>query len=245
MFLHGTDLTLQAFHIFRLCIIGPQITYRFEAFLNAIRTVHFQSHLPVTQVLLHSPGAAHNEEGYGQYPQCRNRHLPVQEKDTDGDQGRGDTRAYQFRNEMRGCCLHGGTVRHDGAGQIGQILFPEEGQRYLTQLLSQGDSAHAALHISCQECGTILHQRCQRDQKKTEYAAHNVKHTSACHRPLQIISYQKIQHPYREHQYQIGTCHGYKCLYHILCTFFGKCIFMLQFCLQTAHSNTPPFLLSS
>ena len=66
---------------------------------------------------------------------------------------------------------------------------------------------------------------------KTQQTANEIKHASACHRPLQIISYQKIQHPYREHQYQIGTCHGYKCLYHIPCTFFGKCIFMLQFCL--------------
>ena len=41
----------------------------------------------------------------------------------------------------------------------------------------------------------------------------------------------EIQHPYREHQHQIGTCYGYKCLYHILRTFFGKRVFMLQFCL--------------
>ena len=85
---------------------------------------------------------------------------------------------------MGGCGLHGGTVRHNGAGQIGQILFPEERQRYLTQLLCQSNSAHAALHISCQERGTILHQCRQGDQKKTEYAAHNVEHTSACHGAL-------------------------------------------------------------
>ena len=85
---------------------------------------------------------------------------------------------------MGGCSLHGGTVRHNGAGQIGQIFFPEEGQRYLTQLLCQSNSAHAALHISCQERGTILHQCRQGDQKKTEYAAHNVEHTSACHGAL-------------------------------------------------------------
>ena len=132
---------------------------------------------------------------------------------------------------MGGCGLHGGTVRHNGAGQIGQILFPEEGQRYLTQLLRQGNSPYPALHIGCQEGSPVLDQRGNGDQRKTQQTANEIKHASACHRPLQIISYQEIQHPYREHQYQIGTCHGYKCLYHILCTFFGKCIFMLQFCL--------------
>ena len=52
--------------------------------------------------------------------------------------------------------LQGGTVSHDGIGQIGEIFFSEEGEGDLPELFGQRDPPHTAFHIGCQISGIIL-----------------------------------------------------------------------------------------
>ena len=79
---------------------------------------------------------------------------------------------------MGKCRFKEGTVRHDGAGKVRQVLLSEVGKRQFTELFRQCQSAGSGFHIGGKEGGIVLpvgndEHQCQRKQ-----AAHNVKDSS-------------------------------------------------------------------
>ena len=80
--------------------------------------------------------------------------------------------AEQLRDPVRGGRLHSGAVCHNGAGQIGQVLFAKVGQG---QLFRQSDPAHAAFFISGKKAGVVLEECADTQQHQTAHAARNVQ----------------------------------------------------------------------
>ena len=75
--------------------------------------------------------------------------------------------------------LQGGTISHDGIGQIGQILFPEEGEGDLPELLSQRDPPYTAFYIGCQIGGIILKSGDDKDQNQAYSSPCQIKEDPA------------------------------------------------------------------
>ena len=81
---------------------------------------------------------------------------------------------------MRKCRFQEGTVCHDRTGQIRQIFFTEKGQRDLTELFCQRNSADAAFNISRQIGGIVLKPCNDKYEKQRDHTADNVKNRLFC-----------------------------------------------------------------
>ena len=100
----------------------------------------------------------------------------------------------QHGNKVGKALLQIGAVGHDGAGEIGQILFSKEGQRNLPQPFGQRNPSHTAFRIGGKVGGVVLKVSGKQDQANAHHAAHDVKSdffagNTASHQ----IAYQKIQ----------------------------------------------------
>ena len=103
-------------------------------------------------------------------------------------------------------CLH---IPHDGIGQVGQILFVEEGQGEPPQLLRQPDAAGPGLQVSGEVGGIVLPKLREQDQQQRHNDAQAVERVAPLRdAAAQKIAGQQIEKPHREHQHQVGDGTG-------------------------------------
>ena len=119
-------------------------------------------------------------------------------------------------------------IGHDDARQIGQVLFPEEGQGQPPQLFRQRNAPHPAFGIGCEIGRVILDVGCPKNQKQAYGNSGGVKHDPAMrHRPAHQVVHEKIQKRYRQHEHQIGQGTGQERLDHIIRALSGQGVFVL------------------
>ena len=118
------------------------------------------------------------------------------------------------------CYLH---IPHDGVGQVGQILFAEEGQGEPPQLLRQPDAAGPGFQVSGEVGGIVLPKLREQDQQQRHNDAQAVEWIAP--RPdaaAQKIACQQVEKPHREHQHQVGHCAGGNGPHKPFRSFFGE-----------------------
>ena len=71
--------------------------------------------------------------------------------------------------------LQKGAVGHNCAGEIGQILFAEKGQRYFPQPFGQCNAPYAAFSIGGKVGSIILNICGEQNQPDAHHAANHIK----------------------------------------------------------------------
>ena len=79
---------------------------------------------------------------------------------------------------MGKCRFKEGTIRHDGAGKVCQVLLSEVGKGKLPKLFGQCQSAGSGFHIRSEEGGIVLPVGNSKYQCQCKQAAHYVKNSS-------------------------------------------------------------------
>ena len=98
--LHRTDFLFQPFEVFLFRVVGLQVANRFDTFLNPIGTSDFYVHSFLIELFLHPCGKTHNGKSDRHDPECGKRHAPVNNKQTNGNQNRGNNRSGQFGDKV-------------------------------------------------------------------------------------------------------------------------------------------------
>ena len=138
--------------------------------------------------------------------------------------------------------LQGLRIRHDGVGQVCQILLSEEGQRQLPQLLRQGDAALAGFNVCCEERGIVLPVIRKEDQYEAGRRKEQVICPPPCRCTCQIIPGKREQQPDRRHQRDIRSSDRCDRFEHIRGAFFRQ---RKPFHQNQLHAVSPTFQLTA
>ena len=96
--------------------------------------------------------------------------------------------------------LQHGAVVHDGGGEVGQVLFPEEGQGQPPQLLGQTDPAHPGLHVGSQKSAVILQPGADHDEQAAGHAGDEIETAPARQAAVQQVPHQAVEQANRQHK---------------------------------------------
>ena len=102
--------------------------------------------------------AKEQREGHRHAPQAGAGQPPVGDKQTDGDDGRGDIRAVEVAQHVAPAVLHAVDVAHERLGEVGEVAFAEVTQRQFAQPLRQPQARGLDLPVHEAVGGPVLLQ---------------------------------------------------------------------------------------